>query len=144
MSNLSLCDMSLCSRPKVYRLDYHGSHGYRSGPIAAGPPTLMLGLDWGSYVRNCGEVLASSCARTVLGLENHDRWKFWLMEAFGKKRSRVAAGVLKKGSEDESEELSRVSEGRLIFPCSEEHSRMFDKNHGVGNTHESLWLGGGV
>ncbi|KAF3439924.1 hypothetical protein FNV43_RR18202 [Rhamnella rubrinervis] len=50
MSNLSLCDMSLCFKAKVYRLDYHGR-------MVIGQDLLrwavypMLGLDWGSYVR---------------------------------------------------------------------------------------------
>ncbi|KAF3433753.1 hypothetical protein FNV43_RR24856 [Rhamnella rubrinervis] len=152
MSNLSRVRHVALFEDRYIGLDYHGSHGYRSGPIAAGPSTQCwgwigvptLGLEstearsdeynrkvkseteTGTGIsrsklesRNCGSVRSAElCFRTVLGLESHDRWKFWLMEAFG-------------------EEVKL----RLQREFSNKEARM--KNPGVGNTRESLWLGGG-
>ncbi|KAF3439110.1 hypothetical protein FNV43_RR17385 [Rhamnella rubrinervis] len=91
--------------------------------------------------RNCGEVLWSSCAfESGLRVGESRSGSFWLMEAFGESKVEVACGSFET-KEVRGESEDRVSRGRLIFLCSEE-LRMFDENHGVGNTRESLWLGG--
>ncbi|KAF3438458.1 hypothetical protein FNV43_RR21220 [Rhamnella rubrinervis] len=59
----------------------------RSGPIAAGPSTLMLRV----------------------GLENHDRGSFWLMEAFGEKaKLRCGSFETKEVRVKEELEIKRV------------------------------------
>ncbi|KAF3442822.1 hypothetical protein FNV43_RR16740 [Rhamnella rubrinervis] len=175
-----------------------GSHGYRSGPIAAGPSTTMLGVGWGSYVRledwnrhearsgrsiaGRGEVgetkagqdlmqrklreseklwrsVASSCAfesglrvgKSAIGLEVLVNGSVW-----GRRLSR-GCGSFEKKVRMKAEELSDAPRGHnvMVSEAAVECRRAFDfpyvaksienvliAERSVGNTHESLWLGG--